>query len=178
MKRLNSVLFFIVILSFGCSSSDYTKTVSHVDLDRFFKKWYVIAGRLTFLEEGAHNAVEEYKFNIDRQRIDINFYFKQDSFDGKTKKIPQKAWVENTKSNAHWKVSPFWPLKFDYFVIALAEDYSWTAIGVPNKKYLWIMADDWDINESQLQDMISKIHSAGYPTHDIIRVPQQWKKNL
>jgi len=165
------ILFFILV---GCANTEYTKTVSHVDLDRFLKKWFVIAGRLTFLEKGAHNAVEEYKFNVDQKRIDINFYFMKDSFNGKKKTIPQKAWVENKESNAHWKISPFWPLKFDYFVIAVADDYSWTAIGVPSKKYLWIMADRWNINESELEQMISKVRSAGYPVNDIIRVPQKW----
>lgn len=164
----------MIFISAGCASPKYSKTVPHVDLDRFFKKWYVIAGRLTFVEKGAHNAVEEYKFNVDKQRIDINFYFNKDSFAGEKKNIPQKGWVENKESNAHWKISPFWPLKFDYFVIALADDYSWTAIGVPNQKYLWIMADDWNMSEAKLQDVIDGIRKAGYPVNDIIRVPQKW----
>lgn len=170
---LPTVLIMISILS-SCSTSNYSKTVQKVDLDRFMKKWYVIAGRLTFLEKGAHNAVEEYKFSKKEQQIDINFYFNQDSFDGKIKNIPQKGWVENKDSNAHWKISPFWPLKFDYLVIALAEDYSWTAIGVPNTKYIWIMADSWDMSEAKLQEIVNEVKRNGYPVNDIKRVPQKW----
>jgi apolipoprotein D and lipocalin family protein len=174
---LNKILpsFFFLLFS-GCASGNYEKTVSSVDLDRFMKKWYVIAGRFTWMEEGAHNAVEEYKFNNKEQRIDINFYFNKDSFTGAVKKIPQKAWVENKKTNAHWKVSPFWPLKFDYIVIALADDYSWTAIGVPNEKYLWIMSDRWELTDKELGGILSKIKSAGYPVNDIVRIPQKWKE--
>jgi apolipoprotein D and lipocalin family protein len=153
---------------------DYKKTVSKVDLERFMKKWYVIAGRVTFMEKGAHNAVEEYRWNPKENRIDISFYFNKDSFEGPLKKIPQKAWLENKSTNAHWKVSPFWPLKFDYYVIALAEDYSWTAIGVPNQKYLWIMADKWDVSDTQLAEIIAKIKDIGYDVQDVVRIPQKW----
>jgi len=169
------VLFLVATLSsISCSNSPYTKTVDHVDLKRFSKKWYVIAGRFTFLEKGAHNAVEEYTFNQKEQKIDINFYFNKDSFDGTLKKIPQKAWIENQETNAYWKVSPFWPLKFDYLVIALAEDYSWTAIGVPSQKYLWIMADKWDVSEEQLEIIIKKVNNINYSVQDIVRIPQKW----
>jgi len=30
------------------------------------------------------------------------------------KHIYQKGWIYNTKTNAHWKISPLWPFKFDY----------------------------------------------------------------
>lgn len=171
------LLFFICAISMslaGCAGKPYESTVPKVDLDRFLRKWYVIAGRLTFLEEGAHNAVEEYKFNSEANRIDVNFFFNKDSFTGPIKTIPQKAWIENSSTNAHWKISPFWPMTFDYLVIALAEDYSWTAIGVPNKKYLWIMAQDWDVSDEELEIMIKKIKETGYPVGEVIRVPQKW----
>lgn len=163
-----------VLLFSACASGNYQRTVSSVDLDRFMKKWYVIAGRFTRMENGAHNAVEEYKYNEKEERIDINFYFNKDSFTGEVKRIPQKAWVENSKTKAHWKVSPFWPLKFDYLVIALADDYSWTAIGVPNQKYLWIMADRPDLSDEELNSILLKVKAVEYSVKDIVRIPQKW----
>lgn len=161
------LLFFLM----GCSSMKYTNTVNFVDIDKFMGKWYVIAGRFTFLEEGAHNAVETYKWNTKEKRIDISFTFNKDSFDGKIKSIPQKGWVYNEKTNAHWKVSPFWPLKLDYLVIALADDYSWTAVGVPSGKYLWIMAKKNQVTDKELEQIIREINSQGYPTKAITKVP-------
>ena len=35
--------------------------VAHVDLERFMGDWYVIANIPTFVEKGAHNAVESYR---------------------------------------------------------------------------------------------------------------------
>jgi apolipoprotein D and lipocalin family protein len=174
MRSLRAAVVLFLLLPAGCSTTGYEKTVAKVEIDKFMKKWYVIAGRFTFLEKGAHNAVEVYSFNAAKDRIDIDFYFNRDSFDGPIKKIPQKAWIQNKETNANWEVSPFWPLKFDYLVIALADDYSWTAIGVPNQKYIWIMAQDWQMSDETLQSIVKKIESVGYATKGIERLPQKW----
>ena len=47
------------------SSGPEMETVDYVDLERFVGDWYVIANIPTFLEKGAHNAVETYELNDD-----------------------------------------------------------------------------------------------------------------
>jgi apolipoprotein D and lipocalin family protein len=150
----------------------YNKTVDHVDIPKFMGTWYVWAGRTTFLEKGAHNSIEIYTWNEKKERIDIDFKFRKDSFDGPVKEIPQKAWIYNNETNAHWKVQPFWPLKLDYLVIALSPDYEWTAIGVPNTKYLWIMGRTPNVSDQQLSEITQKLDALGYPTENILRIPQ------
>ena len=166
------ILTTLGLLLFMSCAHDYNKTVPYVDLDRFMGKWYVIAGRFTFLENGAHNSVEIYSWNSKEKRIDIDFQFRKGSFNGKLKKIPQKAWIVNEETQAHWEVSPFWPLKFDYFVIDLADDYSWTAIGVPNQKYLWIMSRNWNMSDKKLKEIIQSIKEKGYKVKPFEKVPQ------
>lgn len=171
------ILFFAVII-FGCSNMSYTKTfnrtVEKLDLNKFMGKWYVVAGRVTFLERGAHNAVEEYTWNHAEKRIDINFYYNKDSFSGALKKIPQKAWIVDSISNARWHVSPFWPLKFDYLVVDLAKDYSWTAIGVPSGKYLWIMSREWNTSPEKIEEIKKRLTEKGYPVDGTELIPQSW----
>lgn len=162
-----------LVFSLGCSSMKYNRTVDSVDLHKFMKRWYVIAGRVTSLEKGAHNATETYTWNEKEQRIDIDFKFNKDSFDGEVKSIPQKAWVENTKTNAHWKVQPFWPLKFNYLIIGLDSNYDWTVIGVPSGEYIWIMASVSHLSDGKLQEIIETVRKNGYPDQDIKLVPQQ-----
>lgn len=162
-------------MSFSCAAgSDFKRTVDYVDMDRFMTKWFVIAGRLTSLEDGAHNAIESYTWNEKKDRIDIDFTMRKGSFDGKLKSIPQKGWVQNYKTNAHWKISPMWPLKFNYLIIDLADDYSWTVIGVPSQKWVWIMAKDWDMNDKKLNMIIKRVNDMGYSVKDVKRVPQKW----
>ena len=107
------------------------KTVEKVDIQRFLGDWYVLAGRFTFLETDVHNALERYTWNAAKERIDVAFTYNEGSLTGKQRSIPQKAWIHDSATNAHWKVSPLWPFKFDYLVVALDESYRWTAIGVP-----------------------------------------------
>jgi len=171
-------LLFIVTLGFiGCSSMSNAEidqmTVKNVDLKRFMGDWYVLAGRFTFLEKQVHNAVESYAWNEAKQRIDIGFTYNKGSFDGKVKSIPQTGWIENKTTNSHWKVSPFWPIKVDYLIIALAEDYSWTAIGVPNQKYLWIMAKSPQNAETVIVKALEVLKQNNYRTDEIVIVPHQ-----
>jgi hypothetical protein len=53
------------LLLAGCQSATPMETVPHVDLPRFMGPWYVIANIPTFVEKGAHNAVETYKLDAD-----------------------------------------------------------------------------------------------------------------
>jgi apolipoprotein D and lipocalin family protein len=155
---------------------NFKQTVDHVELSRFLTKWYVIAGRTTLFEKGAHNSVESYTWNESEKRIDVDFHFNKNAFNGQRKEYPQKAWVSDEETNAHWKVQPIWPLKFDYLIIALDPEYKWTAIGVPSGAYLWIMASTPKITEVQLGEIINEVKAKGYPVQNIALVPQQTKR--
>ncbi len=162
-------IFFLLLIS-GCNHMNFRKTANYVDIKKFMGKWYVIAGRFTPLEKNVYNGIEEYRYNDKKNRIDIDFSFNQNSLNGPLKKIPQKGWVVDEKTNAYWKVSPLWPLKFDYLVLDVAEDYSWTIIGVPSGKYLWIMSRQSHLSEETLTYLLNKISESGYPINSIERV--------
>jgi apolipoprotein D and lipocalin family protein len=173
MKIILAMVF--LMMNLGCTTADkYLKTVDYVDMDRFMTSWYVIAGRLTSFEDGAHNAVETYTWNKEENRVDVDFKMRINSFDGEQKSFPQKAWIHNKKTNAHWKISPFWPLKFNYIIVDLAEDYSWTVVGVPSQRWVWIMAKDWEMSDEKLNMILKIVSDKGYSVIDVKRVPQKW----
>lgn len=169
--KFSFLLFFILFIS--CSSATYNKTVDYVDINRFMGDWYVLAARGTFLEEGQHNSVETYSLNKEEERIDVNFVFNKDSFDGEKEVLTQKAWVINNKTNAHWEIQLFWPLRFDYLVVALDPAYKWVAIGVPSEKYLWIMAREYDKDKSSelIARAIKELDTLGYDTSELVVIP-------
>lgn len=167
-------ILLLLILMIGCGQVKYMKTVDHIDIKRFMGDWYVPYGRTSFLEKGAHNSLEQYKWNEDKKRIDIQFTYLKNSFEGKRVSIPQKAWIENQNSNAHWKVQPIWPLKLDYLVIALDPNYQWTVIGVPSQSYLWLMTREPMISEELKDKILKQVEETGYDVHDIKKIPQKW----
>jgi apolipoprotein D and lipocalin family protein len=175
-KKLRSDLLFLSALPIlsACSTLSFP-TVPEVDLGRFMGTWYVAAGRFTMFETDVNNAVEIYRYDEKNKTIDIDFSYRKGSPAGKEKKVPQTGKIVEGSQNAHWLVSPFWPLKFDYLIIALAEDYSWTAIGVPNQKYLWIMTRKRDNSPEEVDHIIIHLKEIGYNVGDITFVPQKWK---
>jgi apolipoprotein D and lipocalin family protein len=171
------ILNLIFLLTIGCSTAGgHVNTVQSVDIDKFMGDWYVLAGRFTFLEKDVHNGLERYTWNKEENRIDVDFTYNKGSLTGPKKSIPQKGWIFDKVTNAHWKISPLWPLKFDYLVVALDENYRWTAIGVPDQKYLWIMARDWRNPEATIDEAVKQLEKVGYNTKDLVRVPHQWSK--
>lgn len=148
-------------------------TVKSVDMQIFMGKWYVLGGRFTVFEKDVHNGIETYTWNEKEDRIDIDFKYNEGSLTGKVKSIPQKGWIYNSKTNAHWNVQPFWPLKLDYLIIGLANDYSWTAIGVPNQKYLWIMSRSPENAGTKIAAAQARLNEIGYDGKIEVIVPHK-----
>lgn len=162
--------FFILICFLNltaCATGGYMNTVENLELNRFMGDWYVIAGRTTYFEKGAHNSLEQYSWNSDKNRVDITFSYTKDALNGPKKFIRQKAWIHNQKTKAHWKVQPFWPLKLDYIILEIDPEYQWTAVGVPNQSYLWIMSRTKKMDAQLLKEIIKTLENKNYNTKDI-----------
>ena len=147
--------------------------VASVDLDRFMGDWYVIANIPTYFEKGAHNAIESYAL-LENGQIQTTFTFRAGAFDGKKKSFRPKAFVKNDPSNALWGMQFVWPIKADYRIVYLNDDYSQVIIGRQKRDYVWIMSRTPSINETDLQELVNQVVSLGYRSEDLIRVPQRW----
>lgn len=150
------------------------QTVEHVELDRFMGSWYIIGIIPNFIEKNAVNGIESYSLNEDNS-IAIEYKFFKKSPQGKLKVMHPKAWVYDTNTNAEWRVQFIWPIKFPYLIIDLAEDYSYTVIGVPNKKYVWIMSRTPKMPETVYAKIQKKLETIGYDIKKIKRMPQIWE---
>jgi apolipoprotein D and lipocalin family protein len=149
------------------------KTVDHVDIDRFMGPWYVIANIPTFLEKEAYNAVETYKLNDDGT-IATTFTFRKGGFDGKPKEYNPKGFVMNDESNALWGMRFIWPIKADYRIVYLDEDYTQTVIGRQARDFVWIMARTPTISDTDYERLVALVESLGYDRTKLQRVPQRW----
>ncbi len=165
---------FIAMFLGACNSEDGgLETVDYVDIERFMGDWYVIANIPTFLEKGAHNAVETYALNDDGT-IATTFTFRKDSFDGKEKEYNPKGWILDEETNARWGMRFVWPIKADYRIVWLDDDYSITVIGRDARDFVWIMARESEIPDKKYDEIVSFVESIGYDTSKIQRVPQRW----
>jgi apolipoprotein D and lipocalin family protein len=158
----------------GCASKGpEMKTVSFVDLERFMGDWYVIANIPTFLEKGAHNAVETYALDDDGT-IATTFTYRADSFDGKEKRYNPRGFVLDTGTNARWGMRFLWPIKSDYRIVYLDEEYSRTVIARQKRDFVWIMAREPSIPDDEYDTIVEFVESIGYDVGKLERVPQRW----
>ncbi|MDE0841372.1 MAG: lipocalin family protein [Porticoccaceae bacterium] len=169
-RGLFSTALLILALCSGCSSPPPLATVAAVDLPRFMGDWYVIASIPTFLEVGAHNPVESYRLDTDGT-IDTTFSFNADGFDGEKKTYHPRGFVRNRQTNAVWGMQFIWPIKADYRIVYLDEQYQYTIIGRNKLDYLWIMARQPIIDETVYGDLVARAERLGYLANLIVRSP-------
>jgi apolipoprotein D and lipocalin family protein len=147
------------------------RSVAHVDLDRFMGDWFVIASIPTFIEQNAYNAVESYE-RTGENLVATTFRFNQGSFDGPLKTYTPTGYVSDDPSNAIWGMQFIWPIKADYRVMYLSEDYTRTVIGRNKRDYVWIMARTPEIADADYKTLIDLIADQGYDVSKIRRIPQ------
>jgi len=174
MKTFFELRYLLPFLALNaCSTTTSSlRTVDHVDLSRFMGDWYVIANIPTFIEHDAHNAVESYEL-VGEKRVETTFRFNKGAFDGPVKTYKPTGFVSEDPSNAIWGMQFIWPIKADYRVIYLNEDYTQTVIGRNKLDYVWIMARTRTISEADYANIVKFIAEQGYDASRIRPVPQR-----
>ena len=173
--RYSSVVLLMAVSACSTQQTELAP-VSSVDLDRFMGRWYVIANIPTFLEKGAHNAVESYAMNDDGT-IATTFTYRDGGFDGKLKEFNPKGFVRDDPSNAVWGMRFIWPIKADYRIVYLSEDYGETIIGRNKRDFVWLMARTPSIPDDEYAELVSRIEAMGYDVSKLQKVPQRWEND-
>ena len=69
-------------------------------------------------------------------------------------------WMRAT--NAIWGMQFVWPIKADYRIVYLDDNYQQTIIGRNNRDYVWIMARTPSISEQDYTKLVEVVGSLGY----------------
>src|SRR4051812_823372 len=72
-------------------------------------------------------------------------------------------------TNATLEVSFFRPFWGDYWIIDLADDYSYAVVGHPGRDYLWILARTPAMAEATFQGIVARLQAKGYQTSRLVR---------
>lgn len=170
-------LFLPAVLLMTIFSACSTKTptirmADQVDIPRFMGDWYVIGNVPTSIEEGIWNAKESYELNEDGT-VATTFSFNKDSADGEFKEYTPKGFIreDDFPSNAVWGMQFIWPVKAEYVIMHVDDDYTETMIGRSKRDYLWIMSRTTDMPEERLEALIDIAVEEGYAREDIRIVP-------
>ena len=156
----------------GCATKQPTlEAVESVNLEKFMGDWYVLGYTPTFIDDDAYNAVESYKLNDDGT-IAVTYTFNKGAADGPEKTYTPKGFVKEGTGNAVWGMQFIWPIKADYRIIYLDDDYSRTIIGRNKRDYVWIMAREPSLPDEAYQKLEKIALEAGYDQDQIKKMPQ------
>jgi len=164
LRNISRIIPFIfIIMLIGCSSNNYKplETVESVDLKKYVGKWYEIASFPQSFQKGCNCTTAEY-FLTDDDYVRVLNSCRKDGVDGKLDQAEGKAFIVEGTNNSKLKVQFFWPFKGDYWIIELADDYSYAVVGHPNRDYLWILSRTPKMENEIYSDLLSKITAKGF----------------
>ena len=154
----------------GANVKDPIPPVPHVDVPRFMGDWYVIAQIPTRLEREAYDSVETYTLRDDG-KVDTTFRYRDGGFDEKIKTLHPTGTVREGTGNAIWGMQFVWPIKAEYVIVYIDDDYQQTIVGRSKRDYVWLMARTPSLPQDQLDAAIARIKALGYDTSKLRMVP-------
>lgn len=166
-----SLLCLLILFNSFVLKSQKLETVSKVDMKKYCGKWYEIATCPQRFQKGCHCTTAEYTLT-DKDYVVVENRCNKDSTTGKGSYIKGKAFIKKNSGNAKLQVQFFWPFKGKYWIIDLANDYSFAVVSHPNKKYLWILSREPIMKEEIYLQIISRLKDKGFNLNKIKKTEQ------
>jgi apolipoprotein D and lipocalin family protein len=149
------------------------RTVETVNLDRYVGDWFEIARFPNRFQRSCVGDVRaSYTRRADR-RIDVVNRCR--TADGVTE-ARGVARVVDSRTSAKLKVR-FAPaalawLPFvwgDYWILGLADDYSWAVVGSPDREYLWILARTAALDGDRFESALRAVRGNGFDPGRLVK---------
>jgi apolipoprotein D and lipocalin family protein len=147
------------------------ETVDSVDLERYLGRWYEIASYPMYFQRGCTATTADYSLRKDGL-IEVINSCRKESVDGKLKQAKGRAKIVDPTTNAKLKVSFFGPFWGPYWIIDLDPDYQWAVVGVPSRKYLWILSRSPRIDTALYDEILARLPAKGYDPAGLNRTLQ------
>ena len=133
-----------------------------VDLDRYLGRWYELARYEFGFQKDCEAVTADYRLLEDGQIGVVNGCH-QDAVEGPYREATAKAKVVEGSNNAKLKLSFFGPLYVgDYWVLDHADDYSWSIVGEPSGRNLWILTREAKPSQEARRRLYDRAGQLGY----------------
>jgi apolipoprotein D and lipocalin family protein len=133
-----------------------------VDLDRYAGRWYEFARYENSFEKGCESVTAEYAKRSDGL-ISVTNRCHDGGVDGPPRVSEGRAKIVPESANAKLKVSFFGPFYLgNYWVLDHADDYSWSIVGEPSGRYLWILTRVEQPASALRDQLINRVAALGY----------------
>lgn len=152
-------------------------TVRSVDLERYMGTWYEQANLPMYFQRNCEkNTAARYSLREDG-RVDV--FNTCETANGQSisaRGVARK--VGGSTAKLEVRFAPAWlsflPMVWgDYWIIGLDNDYKWSVVGSPDRKYLWILTRDKNISDQKYQSLVDLASAQGFDTRKLVRTKQQ-----
>lgn len=144
--------------------------VQSVELRSYLGKWYEIARLPRFYQRYcASDSIALYSL---RDEHTINIENSCRTKEGDIRTANGTARPVPGSNNAKLEVTFLPPFTGDYWIIGLAPDYSWSVVGSPGRKSLWILSRTPRLSPAELDKARSIAQAQGYPVDNLVYTPQ------
>jgi apolipoprotein D and lipocalin family protein len=171
------ILAMTAVLASAASSQTLEVTPS-VELSRYAGKWYEIA-RLPnrFQNSCAGEVIADYSL-LEGDQLKIVNQCRQNN--GQTTYAEGEARLAGRSGpNSKLKVrfAPAWlswlPMVWgDYWIIDLAPDYSFSVVGTPDRRYLWILSRVPQLDDAIYQRIVKQMDARGFDASRLVKTRQ------
>ncbi|MFG6412391.1 lipocalin family protein [Roseateles sp. DC23W] len=144
-------------------------TVPSVDLARYAGSWYEIALLPNRFQKQCV-ADTQATYRLDGERVEVINRCRK--ADGQVDAREGRAKAVEGSGNAKLRVSFFWPIYGDYWVLALDPDYRHVLVGTPNRDYGWVLSRTPQMDEATLQALLDRAAALGFDKAAFQRTPQ------
>ncbi|MBD3842696.1 MAG: lipocalin family protein [Campylobacterales bacterium] len=169
LKLATLIILGIILTGCGKKYPDLP-TVKQVDIQKYQGTWYEIARFEHFFEKGCKNVTATYELKNDGDLKVINRCTMIENNDFNEATGVAYA-VDDT--NSKLKVSFFRPFYGDYYIIDLADDYSYAVVGAPSRELLWILSRTKTIDTSIKNKILDKLPTLGFDPDKFIWTIQE-----
>lgn len=133
-----------------------------VDLTAYKGLWYEYGRYENSFETGCEGVTAEYGVMPDGL-VSVTNRCHKGGVTGRETVANGRAKVVADSNNAKLKVSFFGPLFLgDYWVLDHADDYSWSIVGEPSGRYLWLLTRAEHPDAAQAKALEDRAQSLGY----------------
>ena len=174
--NLRTLLLPLLLLA-GCAgnSTHPVQTVAAVDLARYSGIWFETARYPNRFEDGSDldcvDVTAAYTPRPDGTLLVVN-QCRNAAAGGEPIEARGTAYALEGSNNAKLRVSFFWPFYGHYWVVGLAEDYSWAVVGDMARDYLWVLSRTPAMPEAAWRAALASATAQGFDPARLKRVAQ------
>lgn len=147
------------------------ETVPQADLQKYAGKWFEIASFPTSFQKDCFCSTAEYS-NTGKGYVKVFNACRKGSMQGRPSSINGKAFPVEGSGNSKLRVQFFWPFRANYWIVGLADDYSYAMVSGPSRKYLWILCRQPNMDEQTYQSVLAALRNNGFDLSRLKRAVQ------